>query len=145
MSDTQIIKPPMWYWIASGTAFVWNGLGVYAYIVQVTLSDTAMAAFPAAQQELYSTTPNWAMAAFALGVFGGLLGSIALLMRRVWAKQLFIASMVGVVGVTVYQFFLSNTFVVLGDGAKTMPIMIVIGAGFLLWFAFAANKKGWIN
>jgi len=145
MSDTAISKPPVWYWVIAGIALLWNGLGVYAYIAQVTLSDEAMAAFPAAQQELYSTTPNWAMAAFALGVFGGVLGSIALLMRRVWAKQLFIASMLGVVGVTVYQFFLSNTFEVMGDGAKIMPVMIVIGAILLLWFAFVATKKGWIN
>ncbi|MCF6293816.1 MAG: hypothetical protein L3J04_10525 [Robiginitomaculum sp.] len=145
MADKHTTKPPVWYWFISGVALLWNSMGVYAYIAQVTLSDAAMAAFPVAQQELYSTTPNWAMVAFALGVFGGVLGSIALLMRRVWAKQLFIVSMVGVVGVTVYQFFLSNTFEVMGDGAKIMPVMIVIGAILLLWFAFVATKKSWIN
>jgi len=145
MSETQTAKPPIWYWIIGAIALIWNALGVMAYLAQVTISKEAIAALPQAQQDLFSATPSWVMVAFAIAVFGGALGAIALLLRKSWAFILFAVSLLGVLSQMSYQFFLSNTFEVMGNSAKVMPVMIIVVAIFLVWFAHFATKKSWVR
>ena len=85
MADATTVRPPKWFWIVASIAFVWNLMGVAAYLMQVTMSDETLAALPAEQQALYASTPAWATGAFALAVFGGALGCLFLLLRKSWA------------------------------------------------------------
>ncbi len=136
---------PIWYWAIAGIALIWNALGVMAYVMQVTMSDEAMAALPLSQQDLYSALPSIYIAAFAIAVFAGLLGSLGLALRKSWATLVFAISLIAIVLQQIYMFFLSNTFEVLGDGAKIMPHMILVFGIFLVWFAWFSRRKGWSN
>ena len=63
--------------------------------------------FPADQLEYISNFPAWAVGFWALGVWGCFFGSVALLLRSRFAVWLFGISIVGLIGVTVYQRLLS--------------------------------------
>ena len=60
--ETVSATPPKsFFWIA-GAVFVWDLLGVGAYINAVTMSAEAIAALPAAEREFMANTPTWATA-----------------------------------------------------------------------------------
>ena len=63
--------PPKSFWIIAAIALVWNLMGVAAYLMQMTMSDEAIAALPEAQRALHESTPAWATGAYALAVPGG--------------------------------------------------------------------------
>tara|TARA_B100000795_G_C22720086_1_gene407055 strand:+ start:310 stop:471 length:162 start_codon:yes stop_codon:yes gene_type:complete len=53
------------------------------------MTDEAKALLTEAEKALYDNVPIWVTAAFAIAVFGGVLASIALLMRKQIAKLYF--------------------------------------------------------
>ena len=57
---------------------VWNAMGVLAFVSQLLMTPEMIAQLPEAQQEAYKNIPTWSMVAYALAVFGGLLGSLML-------------------------------------------------------------------
>ena len=76
-------KPPVWFWIVSIVALIWNGLGVMAYLARAYATDEMIAALPPEQQaEFLAEHPAWYTAAFAIAVFAGVLGCLALLLRK---------------------------------------------------------------
>jgi len=140
----EISKPPVWFWIVAAVALVWNLLGVSAFVMQVSMSTETLAALPEAERALYENFPLWALIAFAAAVFGGVIGSVLLLMKNKLAQTAFIVSVVGVVIQMIYNLFVGKTMDVYGPGSIAMPIMILLFAGFLVWLSRAATAKGWI-
>lgn len=141
----SLTKPPIWFWIVAGIALIWNLLGVAAFIAQVTTSPEALAALPEAERTLYENFPLWALLAFALAVFGGAIGSLLLLLRKALAKQVLIASLAGIIIQMAYNLFGSGVMDVYGPGAIIMPIMVLLFAIFLIWFAGKAIINNWIG
>lgn len=142
---TTNVKPPVWFWVVSGVALLWNLAGVAAYLGQVTMTPETLSAMPENEQALYENVPAWATGAFAIAVFGGAFGCLALLLRKSWAIPLLIASLAGVVVQNVYSFFIANVMEISGILPVVMTIL-VIGIGiFLIWFARMSKDKGWIS
>lgn len=142
---TTTNKPKALYWIIAIIALVWNAMGVMAYLAQAYMTDDAKALLPEAQRELYENVPAWATAAFAIAVFGGLLGSIALILKKKWAISIFLISLFGIIVQMVYNFFLSDNMEVYGPGGYIMPIMVIIIGIFLYMYSKKAKSNGWIN
>jgi len=86
----------------------------------------------------------WATIAFACAVFGGALGSLALLMKKVLSEPLFILSLTGVAVQMFHSFFISNSFAVFGPGGAIMPAMVVIVAIALVRLAGKAKTNNWL-
>ncbi|MBC8768197.1 hypothetical protein H4O18_09350 [Arenibacter sp. BSSL-BM3] len=145
MNDKSTVKPPMWFWIVGVIALLWNLIGVSAYLSEVFMSEEVFVSMPEAQQALYESRPSWATAAFAIAIWSGLLGSIALLLKKKWAKVVFILSLVGILLQQLYHFFLSNTFDVMRTTAMILPILIVIFGLLLVIFADFAAKRNWLS
>lgn len=65
-------KPPVWFWIVSVIALIWNALGVFAYLGRAFATDEMIAQMPEdAQAEFLMEFPAWYTAAFAIAVFVG--------------------------------------------------------------------------
>ncbi|MGH1366895.1 MAG: hypothetical protein ACRBF0_25270 [Calditrichia bacterium] len=143
MSDGN--KLPTWFWVVSGIALVWNLMGLGAFFAQVMASPEQIAAMPEAHQELHHSTPGWVNIVFAVAVFGGVIGSVGLLMKKAWASMAFLASLAGVLLQSTNTFFLSNAVDVLGNQAIFGPLIVIIGAVALLWFSNMTKEKGWLN
>ncbi|MDH5412635.1 MAG: hypothetical protein OEW87_00730, partial [Flavobacteriaceae bacterium] len=90
MTKKLTVKPPMWFWIIGVIALIYNGMGINAYLQQAYNTESFQAMYSAEQLELIAMTPAWATAAFAIAVFAGFLGCIGLLLRKKWAKSLFL-------------------------------------------------------
>ncbi|OUS02907.1 hypothetical protein A9Q86_02330 [Flavobacteriales bacterium 33_180_T64] len=140
MSDLSNNKPPVWFWIVAVVALFWNGMGVLAYLGQAFLTDEIIAELPVEQQaELLVEYPTWYTTAFALAVFCGALGCLALLIRKKWATILFVVSLIAA---TVQHVYL---FMTVEGMSLIMPIMIIVVGLALIWFARMSTSKGWIK
>lgn len=96
-TETLRAKGANWLLPVAALGVVWNAYGAYQFIGSFRqTTDSLMAVgMTQAQAELYLSLPVWISLVFAIGVFGGLAGSIALLMRRTVAVPIFFASFVG--------------------------------------------------
>lgn len=143
-SATVATARPTWFWIVSILALLWNLMGVAAFVMQVNMSPEALAALPDAQRALYETQPTWVMVMFAIAVFGGALGSLMLVLKKKLARPLLLMSLLGVLGQMSHMFLLSDTFQVMGQAAMVMPIVVIVIAAALVWFARVSARRGWI-
>ncbi|MGB1261468.1 MAG: hypothetical protein ACPG52_01055 [Cognaticolwellia sp.] len=141
----EIVAIPSWFNVAAILALVWNLLGVMAFVSHMMMTPEMIAALPIAEQNLYATVPLWATAAFAVAVFAGALGSLALLMKKEFCYQLFVASFIGVVVQMFHSFFISNSYEVYGPGGTIMPIMVLVIAFILVRFAAKGSNNNWFS
>ena len=81
-------KPPIWFWIVSVIALVWNSLGVHGYISQAYELSAYTEAYNKEQLEVMSTLPAWYTALFAIALIVVLLFLVHLLDRSLQATPL---------------------------------------------------------
>ncbi|WP_417800953.1 hypothetical protein [Tenacibaculum sp.] len=143
MTDSN--KPTTLFWIIGVAALVWNGLGVMSYIGQAYMTDEVRATLPEAERALYENIPTWVTAAFAIAVFGGLIGSAFLLMRKKLARPMFLLSLIAIVVQMSYNLFMSRATEVYGPGSIVMPIMVIVIGVFLLMYSKKTIAKGWLS
>ena len=136
-------KTPVWFWVIAIIAVLWNLVGVMSFVGMTTTTPEKITEMPAAEQALYNNTPVWSTIAFAIAVFGGLIGSLLLTLRKNLAMPFFIASMAGIIIQFGYWFLMTNAVEVYGAQTYTMPAMVTIIAAFLIWFSRLSNAKGW--
>lgn len=141
---TSTIKPTKAFWIISGIALFWNLLGIMAYLGQAYMTEEMLTALPDGDQAYYNNIPAWVTAAFAIAVFGGALGSLALLLRKKWAKIVLLVSLIAVLLQFIYNTLLQSYMEVTGE-KLFMPLVVIIIAVFLVWFAKKSEKEGWIR
>ena len=145
MSEVAIGGPPRSFLIISVAALIWNLLGAMSYIMEVTRSPEALAQMPEAERLLIETLPSWVTGAFAIAVFAGLLGCVALLLKKAWAVPLFLVSLVAVLLQMGYWLFMTSAMDVYGPEAVFMPLLVTVIGIFLVWYSRDAKAKGWLS
>ncbi|QBA64203.1 hypothetical protein [Muriicola soli] len=145
MNKHSTTKPPVWYWVVSVLALLWNLMGVMNYLGTAFMKEAIKAEMTAAQVELMENTPAWVTAAFAIAVWFGAAGCIGLLLRKKWAKSVLGFSLIGVLVQTGYGFFMTNATEVYGKTeAVIIPLMVITIAILLVFFARLSERKTWI-
>lgn len=136
---------PKWYMVAAILAFVWNIMGVMAYLAQAFMPPEALESMTESQRTLHESTPTWVTAAFATAVWGGALGTLLLILKKSLAHLILLISLIGIVVQQAWIFFVSNSFEVYGPGQSVMPIMVLIIGVWLVWFSRKAKAEGWTS
>ena len=157
MNVESSVRPPKWYWVLGGFILLWNLFGVFVFSVMVLMvsgtldiaSEEAMAKMAEAQRtqtlttkEVILSTPMWANVAFAVAVGFGVLGSIAMLMRKKLAVPFFIVSLIGVLAQNSYNYLLSDAVEKMGVGLSPLVILVAI---VTVPFALFCSRRGWIT
>ena len=144
--NTANISPRRWtFWVIAFIALVWNLIGLAMFVVQVRLTPEMVAAMPAAQQQVHAATPAWINIAFGVAVVFGVLGSLALLLRKHLAPALFLVSLLAIVVQMVGAYAVTPAWQAYGPAGLAMPVMLVVIALYLAWYARNAVAKGWIH
>ena len=138
------MKAPTWFKVVAVVALLWNLLGCVAFFSDLRLSPEDLAKPPEAQQALYAARPGWAVAATAVAVFGGVLGSIGLLLGKRWALSAFILSLLGILVQDFGLFVLAKGASLAGPVAVVMQgIVLAVGIGLVL-LSRKAMARGWL-
>jgi hypothetical protein len=135
-------KTPVHLWIIGVVSLLWNAIGAFDYSATQLRLEFYMSQFTSQQLEYFYSFPAWVKAAWAVGVWGSLLGSVSLLSRKSWAVWLFGASILGLVFTTVYNFILSEGMAVMGSGGAIFTAVIWAIALLLFFYARAMAKRG---
>tara|TARA_B110000211_G_scaffold155154_1_gene175992 strand:- start:1043 stop:1462 length:420 start_codon:yes stop_codon:yes gene_type:complete len=139
MSTPTWLKPLAW------AALIWNSLGVIAFVMQMMMTPELISKLPIDQQAAYSDIPLWSTIAFAIAVFGGLLGCIFLLKKKTLAIPTFAVSLVAILLQQYYNFVVINSIDLLGASAVFMPILVIIIAIGLLYISIKGKQQSWLS
>lgn len=143
MEDATRASAPAHLWIVGILGTLWNCFGVFDFVMTETANQGYLAKYGTEATAYYMSFPAWFVAFWALGVWGGLAGSLLLLVRSKHAVTLFALSLVGLFVTTVYQFALSSPP---ADMTTTgmLLMMLVIWAVAIGLFVYARDleKKG---
>ncbi|WP_127138525.1 hypothetical protein [Flagellimonas oceanensis] len=142
---TTSVKPPTWFWVVSVIALLWNLIGVMNYLNQAFNQVALLESMDQAQREAFEGIPAWATAAFAIAVFSGTLASIGLLVRKKWARPLFIISLIAALAQFIHWLFISNAVEAFGPSSYAMPVVIIIIGIYLIFFSKKGIEKGWLK
>lgn len=140
--NENTVKTPVVFWIVSVLAVLWNSMGAFDYSATQLRLDFYMSQFTQEQLDYFYAFPPWVDAAWAFGVWGSFLGSVALLLRKSWAVWLFGVSILGLAVSTVYNFVLNDAMAAMGDGATAMTAVIWVIVLVLFFYARAMVKRG---
>jgi hypothetical protein len=136
-------RAPWHLWVVGIAALLWNAVGALDYVMTQTRNAQYMAGFTPEQLAFFYGIPAWTVAAWAIGVWGGVLGSLLLLLRKYLAEWVFLASLAGVVLTTFQNYVLSNGLEVMGGpGAAVFTAVIFLVTVGLYLYARAMRTRG---
>ena len=140
MND-QTKRVPRHLWIVGVLALLWNAVGAIDYAATQFRYDPYMSQFTPQQLEYFYGLPAWVVATWAIAVWGSLLASIGLLLRKRWSATLFGVAIVAMVLTAVHNFLLSDGAAIMGEGAMAFTAVIWIIAFGLFFYARALSKR----
>jgi len=139
---SESAKTPIHLWIVGIVSLLWNMVGAYDYLMTQTKNESYMAQFEQAQLDYFYGFPIWVEATWALAIWGGVLGSILLLVRKSLAVPVFMVSFAAMVITAIYNFGLSNGMEVMGTGGFVFTVVIFFVALGLWLYSRAMRARG---
>jgi hypothetical protein len=121
--------------IVAGFGVAWNAFGVMQFVntVRSTPESLTKMGMTSMQASVVASYPAWMNVAFAVGTFGGLLGSLLLFLRPRAAKRVFAASLIGYVILYVGD-VTEGVFAALGMSQVTiLTLVVAIAAALFFW------------
>lgn len=136
-------RAPWHLWVIGVVALLWNAVGAMDYVMTMTKNEAYMSSFTPEQLDFFYGFPSWVVAAWAVAVWGGVLGALLLLLRRRLAVWVFLASLVAMVLTTIHNYALSNGLEVVGDAFTLIfSAVIFVVACALYLYARAMQRRG---
>lgn len=137
-------RAPWHLWVVGVLAALWNGASCYSYVMTLTRSAAYFDAtgLTAEMIAYFAALPAWYVAAWTVAVWGALLASLGLLVRRSWAVSLFAISLPGAIVMTAATLLNANTREMFGPVGLAMSAMVVVIGGFELLYSKAMKKTG---
>ncbi|MDT8369238.1 MAG: hypothetical protein RQ745_08510 [Longimicrobiales bacterium] len=125
---------PRHLWIVGGLALLWNGFGAFDYLMTQTGNEAYLAQFSPEQLEFFTTFPYWVVSFWALAVWGAVLGSVLLLLRKRLAAPVFLVSFVSMVITSAHNFLLVNGAELMGAaGVVFSGVIFLVALGLWLY------------
>ena len=145
MSEATVVtheRPPRHLWVVGVVGLLWNLVGAYDYLMTETQNASYMGKFTPEQLEYFYGFPTWVVATWAIAVWGGVLGTLLLLLRKRLAAPVLLVSFLCMVLTSVYNFLLSDGVAVMGAGAVAFSGLIFAIALGLWLYARAMAQRG---
>lgn len=136
-------RTPWHLWVVGVLALLWNCMGAFDYLMTETKNPAYLAKFTPAQLEYFYGFPAWVISAWAIAVWGGVLGSLLLLLRRAAAYGVFVVSFVCLIVTMLHNYVLTDGMKVMGGpGALVFSGVIFVVALLLIVYSSAQGKSG---
>lgn len=136
-------RTPWHLWLLGVLNLLWCGFGSFDFTMTHVQGDAWLrnAGMSEAQIALFNGMPVWATVGWAIGVFGGLIGSLLLLIRSRWAVTALLLSLIGGLVSQLPTLMSEEARAVLGP--QTFMGAFIIGwAAFMTWYAWGQAKRG---
>jgi hypothetical protein len=137
MSDA--VKAPWHLWVVGVLATLWNGFGAFDFTATFARFGPWLSQLPQPMLEHIYALPPWMWVGWAIGTWGGLIGSVLLLMRNKLAVWGYALSLLGAAG--------SNLMTMLdpppsdAGGNPVLAAIIIAIAALLLAYAYWLTRR----
>jgi hypothetical protein len=112
-------------------------MGAYDYLMTQTQNEAYMSRFSPEQLEYFYGFPAWVVAFWAIAVWGSVLGSILLLLRKRLAAPVFLVAFLSMVVTTFHNYVLSDGLEMMGGSAFPLILSAVIFVVAFLLYLYA--------
>ncbi|MCA8900074.1 MAG: hypothetical protein KDA53_02375 [Hyphomonas sp.] len=133
-------RTPWHLWVVGVLGLLWNGFGSTDFTMTATRNAAWLEPYPQEMLDYWFAMPLWVWIVWAVGVFGGLIGSLALLLRKGLAVPAFLASLLGALVSMATGYFDKNAPRM--EGAELFPLIILGIAAALLAYAVWQRRAG---
>ncbi|MEO6446825.1 MAG: hypothetical protein ABIZ91_17030 [Gemmatimonadaceae bacterium] len=127
---------PRHIWVIGILALLWSAFGAMDYVLTQIRFEPYMKEFTPEQLAFFYGFPAWVVGAWAVAVWGGVVGSVLLLMRKRLAVVILLVSWVAMIITSIHNFILSNGVEAMG-GAFPLIFSAVIFCVSLGLFIYA--------
>lgn len=135
-------RTPWHLWLIGVLALLWNAGGAFDYLMTQTENEAYMSQFSPEQLDYFYGFPSWLVAFWAIAVWGSVLGSILLLLRKRAAAPVFLVSFLAMVVNSFHNFVLSDGLEMMGTGGAIFSAFIFLFALGLWLYARAMAERG---
>ena len=139
-ATAERIAPPAWYWLVAVAALLFEGAGAYLFTNSLQIDAASL---PLDQRAIFEATPQWMTMAWAVAIASGLLGAIALLLRRRLAEPLLLISLVAVAVQFSGLFLVKQLREITPEDHLALPIVILLFAYGFWQTSKLARRRGW--
>ena len=140
--NAQTTATPWHLWAVGAVALLWNCIGAFDYTMTESRNAAYLAPFTPEQLAYFLALPKWVVATWATGVWGGVLGSLLLLLRQQRAPQVFAVSLAGMAITFLHNYALSDGIRIMGGGAVVFSAFIFsMGVALLFYARFMARAQ----
>jgi hypothetical protein len=130
-------------WVVGIVGALWSAMGVVSFMLTQMKVEAVMSQFPPQQRAYFESFPLWAVACWAIAVFGGVIGCLLLLLKKRLAVPVLLASVIGSIGVNLGGLFLLGGLQVMRDtGGLAITAVPVVTAALLALYGRAMRKRG---
>jgi hypothetical protein len=134
---------PWHLWLIGIIGGLWSSIGALSFMLTQMNVEAVMSRFPPQQRQYFESFPLWAVAFWAIGVFGGVVGCLLLLLKNRLAFHALLASVIGAIVTNLGGLFLLGGMEVMGGTSElSLTVFPIIFAAFLAYYARAMSKKG---
>ncbi|KAF1711495.1 hypothetical protein CSC70_06240 [Pseudoxanthomonas kalamensis DSM 18571] len=133
------------FWVVAVLGLLWNLLGAAALWMDMAMSPDAVAQLPGAQQQIRAASPSWLYFPWAIAVAAGVLGALALLLKKRLAEPLFLVSLLALLVQVIGGYLTTPAWSLTGVPGLAFPAVLVVIALFLWRYASGAKARGWLG
>ncbi len=134
---------PWHLWLIGIVGGLWSAMGVLSFVLTQMNVEAVMSRFPPQQREYFESFPWWAVAFWAINVFGGVIGCLLLLLKNRLAVPVLLASVIGAVVFNLGGLFLLGGMEVMREtGGLGFTLVPIFFAAALAYYARALRTKG---
>jgi hypothetical protein len=143
MDDDYSQRPiARWFMPAAVAALLFMALGCASYLMHV-LTDPATVTID--RRAALEAQPAWVTAAYAIAVWGGLAGTILLVMKRGLAEQLLLVSVAAVLVWLAGLLVVGRLREALSATDLVVAIVVTALTWTIFWFARHSRQRGWLR
>jgi hypothetical protein len=126
--------------VVGGLSLLWNAFGCFDFTMTATRNAAYLKPYPQEMLDYWFAMPAWMWIVWAIGVFGGLAGSLGLLLRKRFALGLFLMSFLAAALSMTMGYFDKDAPRM--EGAQFMPFVILGVAFLLIVYARSMVRRG---
>ena len=143
-SDDAYAPRPVaaWFILAAVAALLFMSFGCVMYLMQVLADPNAM---PLDKRAAYDAQPSWLTAAYAIAVWVGLAGTVALLLKRRWAEVLLGISLAATLVWLAGLILVTRMRETMSASDLLVALVVTALTWTIFWFARHSRQRGWIR
>ena len=122
----------------------WNALACYSHVMTLTQNAAYFRATGVTPEiaAYFAALPAWYVVTWTIGVWGGLLASVGLLIRKSWAVWWVVASQLAMAVTSVATLLNPRAYEVLGNVGRIGAIATIALSAFLVLYSMAMKRHG---